>query len=77
MNCPQLEECFCRDYAASVSSDLAPVLLPSIGSFSGAGAIGALLGYGFKKLVKVLLIVLAAITCFDRYTARIPNVRAA
>ena len=37
-------------------------LLPSIGSFSGAGAIGALLGYGFKKLVKVLLIVLAAIT---------------
>jgi uncharacterized membrane protein (Fun14 family) len=37
-------------------------LLPSIGSFSGAGAVGALLGYGFKKLVKVLLIVLAAIT---------------
>ena len=37
-------------------------LLPSLGSFSGAGAIGALLGYGFKKLVKVLLIVLAAIT---------------
>ena len=37
-------------------------LLPSIGSFTGAGAIGALLGYGFKKLVKVLLIVLAAMT---------------
>jgi uncharacterized membrane protein (Fun14 family) len=37
-------------------------LLPSIGSFSGAGAVGALLGYGFKKLVKVLLVVLAAFT---------------
>jgi len=37
-------------------------LLPALGSFSGAGAVGALLGYGFKKLVKVLLIVLAAIT---------------
>ena len=37
-------------------------LLPSIGSFSGAGAVGALLGYGMKKLVKVLLIVLAAFT---------------
>ncbi len=35
-------------------------LLPAIGSFSGAGAVGALLGYGFKKLVKVLLVVLAA-----------------
>ena len=37
-------------------------LLPSIGSFSGAGAVGALLGYGMKKLVRVLLIVLAAFT---------------
>jgi len=37
-------------------------LLPSIGSFSGAGAVGALLGYGFKKLLKVLLVVLAAFT---------------
>ena len=37
-------------------------LLPAIGSFSGAGAAGALLGYGFKKLLKVLLIVLAAFT---------------
>jgi len=37
-------------------------LLPSIGSFSGAGAVGALLGYGMKKLMKVLLIVLAAFT---------------
>ena len=37
-------------------------LLPSVGSFSGGGAVGALLGYGFKKLVKVLLIVLAAFT---------------
>jgi len=37
-------------------------LLPAIGSFSGAGAVGALLGYGFKKLLKVLLIVLAAFT---------------
>jgi len=37
-------------------------LLPAIGSFSGAGAVGALLGYGFKKLIKVLLIALAAIT---------------
>ena len=37
-------------------------LLPSIGSFSGAGAVGALLGYGFKKLLKVLLIILAAFT---------------
>ena len=37
-------------------------LLPAVGSFSGAGAVGALLGYGFKKLLKVLLIVLAAIT---------------
>ena len=37
-------------------------LLPSIGSFSGAGGVGALLGYGFKKLVKVLLVVLAAFT---------------
>ena len=36
--------------------------LPTIGSFSGAGAVGALLGYGFKKLLKVLLIVLAAFT---------------
>ena len=39
-----------------------PNLLPALGSFSGAGAVGALLGYGFKKLVKVLLIVLAAFT---------------
>jgi uncharacterized membrane protein (Fun14 family) len=37
-------------------------ILPAVGSFSGAGAVGALLGYGFKKLVKVLLIVLAAST---------------
>lgn len=37
-------------------------LLPVVGSFSGAGAVGALLGYGFKKLLKVLLIVLAALT---------------
>jgi uncharacterized membrane protein (Fun14 family) len=37
-------------------------ILPAVGSFSGAGAIGALLGYGFKKLVKGLLIVLAAFT---------------
>ena len=37
-------------------------LLPAIGSFSGAGAVGALLGYGFKKLLKVLLIALAAFT---------------
>jgi uncharacterized membrane protein (Fun14 family) len=37
-------------------------LLPAIGSFSGAGAVGALLGYGLKKLLKVLLIVLAAFT---------------
>ena len=37
-------------------------LLPAIGSFSGAGAVGALLGYGIKKLLKVLLIVLAAFT---------------
>jgi len=37
-------------------------LLPAIGSFSGAGAVGALLGYGFKKLLKVLLIVLAGFT---------------
>lgn len=36
--------------------------LPVIGSFSGAGAVGALLGYGFKKLVRVLLIALAAVT---------------
>jgi len=33
-------------------------LLPAL----GAGAVGALLGYGFKKLVKVLLIALAAVT---------------
>ena len=44
-----------------VSADLSS-LLPSIGSFGGAGAVGALLGYGFKKLVKVLLIALAAVT---------------
>ena len=44
-----------------VSGELSS-LLPSIGSFSGAGGVGALLGYAFKKLVKVLLIVLAAIT---------------
>ena len=37
-------------------------LLPSIESFSGAGAVGALLGYGFKKLVKILLVILAAFT---------------
>jgi len=37
-------------------------ILPSIGSFSSAGAVGALLGYGFKKLVKIFLIVMAAIT---------------
>ena len=37
-------------------------LLPVVGSFSGAGAVGALLGYGVKKLLKVLLIVLAAFT---------------
>ena len=37
-------------------------LLPAVGSFTGAGAVGALLGYGFKKLLKVLLIVLAAFT---------------
>jgi len=37
-------------------------LLPALGSFSGAGAVGALLGYGFKKLVKVLLFALAAVT---------------
>lgn len=36
-------------------------LLPAIGGFSGAAAIGALLGYGFKKLLKVLLIILAGI----------------
>ena len=34
--------------------------LPSVGSFSGAGAVGALLGYGFKKLLKFLLVILAA-----------------
>jgi uncharacterized membrane protein YqaE (UPF0057 family) len=38
------------------------ILLPPIGSFSGAGAVGALLGHGFKELVKVLLVVLAAFT---------------
>ena len=37
-------------------------LLPAVGSFTGAGAVGALLGYGFKKLMKVLLVVLAAFT---------------
>lgn len=36
-------------------------LLPTIGGFSGAAAVGALLGYGFKKLVKFLLIILAGI----------------
>lgn len=37
-------------------------LLPGIGGFSGAAAVGALLGYGMKKLLKILLIALAAIT---------------
>ena len=37
-------------------------LLPVIGGVSGAGAVGALLGYGFKKLLRVLLIVVAGIT---------------
>jgi len=37
-------------------------LPPAIGSFSGAGPVGALLGYGFKKLLKVLLVILAAFT---------------
>jgi len=37
-------------------------LLPAIGGFSGAAAIGALLGYGLKKLLRVLLIVMAALT---------------
>ena len=37
-------------------------LLPTVCSFTGAGAVGALLGYGFKKLLKVLLVVLAAFT---------------
>ena len=36
-------------------------LLPAIGGFSGAAAIGALLGYGFKKLLKVMVIILAGI----------------
>ena len=36
-------------------------LLPAIGGFSGAAAVGALLGYGMKKLLKVLMIVLAAL----------------
>ena len=36
-------------------------LLPVVGSFSGAGAVGALLGYGFKKLLKILVVVLAAL----------------
>jgi len=44
-----------------VSGELSS-LLPSIGSFSGAGAVGALLGYGLKKLAKALLIVVAAFT---------------
>ena len=37
-------------------------LLPTVGSFTGAGAVGALLGYGCKKLLKVLLVILAAFT---------------
>lgn len=36
-------------------------LLPAIGGFSGAAAVGALLGWGFKKLLKIIVIVLAAI----------------
>jgi uncharacterized membrane protein (Fun14 family) len=37
-------------------------ILPAVGSFSVAGTVGALLGYGFRKLLKVLLVVLAAFT---------------
>jgi uncharacterized membrane protein (Fun14 family) len=37
-------------------------ILPAVGSFSVAGTVGALLGYGFKKLLRVLLIVLATFT---------------
>jgi len=42
------------------TADLSSIL-PAIGGFSGAAAIGALLGYGMKKLLKVLMIVLAAL----------------
>ena len=45
-----------------MTTDGIPNLLPALGSFTGAGAVGALLGYGFKKLLKVLLVVLAAFT---------------
>ena len=37
-------------------------LLPAIGGFSGAAAVGALIGYGLKKLLRVLLVVMAALT---------------
>jgi uncharacterized membrane protein (Fun14 family) len=44
-----------------LDSQTIQTLLPAIGGFSGAAAIGALLGYGFKKLLKVLLVILAGI----------------
>lgn len=49
--------------ATSTSLDLTQ-LLPAIGGFSGGAAFGALLGYGFKKLLKFLLIIASVIAAF-------------